>query len=54
MVKINQQICMLNALLANKQQTIVALVPLASMGVNEDQILNIAQQLNNGQQYNLH
>jgi hypothetical protein len=42
---------MLNAFLANKQQAMMALFRLTSMGVNEDQILNMAQQLNNGQQY---
>jgi hypothetical protein len=42
---------MLNAFLANKQQAIMALFRLASMGVNEHQILNMAQQMSNGQQY---
>jgi hypothetical protein len=46
-----QQICMLNAFAANTQQAIMALLQLQSMGINEDQILNMAQQMNNGQQY---
>ena len=49
--KITEQICMLNVIAANKQQAIMALFRLQSMGVNEDQILNMAQQMSNGQQY---
>jgi hypothetical protein len=44
--KISQQINMLNAFTANKQQVIMALFQLQSMGINEDQILNMAQQMN--------
>ena len=47
--KATQQICMLNAFAANKQQTIMALFRLQSMGISEGQILNMAQQINNGQ-----
>ncbi|MGB6594040.1 MAG: hypothetical protein WBE68_21285 [Candidatus Nitrosopolaris sp.] len=36
-----QQICMLNAVVANKQQGIMALFRLQSMGISEDQILNM-------------
>lgn len=49
--KVTQQICMLNAFSANKQQVIIALFRLQSMGINEDQILNMAQRMNHGQQY---
>ncbi|MGC1927445.1 MAG: hypothetical protein WA667_00600 [Candidatus Nitrosopolaris sp.] len=49
--KISQQIDMLNAFMANKQQVIMALFRLQSIGINEDLILNMAQQMNNGQQY---
>ena len=49
--KATQQICMLNAFAANKQQAIMALFRLQSMGITEDQILNMAQRMNNGQQY---
>ena len=49
--KATQQICMLNAFAANKQQAIMALFRLQSMGITEDQILNVVQQMNNGQQY---
>jgi hypothetical protein len=52
--KITQQIFMLNAVVANKQQAIMALFRLQSMGISEDQILNMAQQMNNGQQYIRH
>ena len=48
--KITQQIFMLNAVVANKQQAIMALFRLQSMGITEDQILNMVQQMNNGQQ----
>jgi hypothetical protein len=36
---------MLNAVVANKRQAIMALFRLQSMGMNEDQILNMAQQM---------
>ena len=49
--KVTQQICMLNVFAANKQQAIMALFRLQSMGITEDQILNMAQRMNNGQQY---
>jgi hypothetical protein len=51
--KITQQIFMLNAVMANKQQAIMALFRLQSMGISEDQILNIDQFLQryNQQQY---
>ena len=42
---------MLNAVVGNKQQAIMALFRLQSMGISDDQILNMAQQLNNGQQH---
>jgi uncharacterized membrane protein YccC len=38
--KVTQQICILDAFAANKQQAIMALFRLQSMGINEDQILN--------------
>jgi hypothetical protein len=41
-----QQICMLNAVVANKQQASMALFRLQSMGITEDQILNMVQQMN--------
>ncbi|MFZ0513777.1 MAG: hypothetical protein WAM14_19380 [Candidatus Nitrosopolaris sp.] len=51
--KITQQNCLLNAFMANKQQSIMALFRLQSMGINEDQILNIERFLQryNGQQH---
>lgn len=39
--KITQHIFMLNAFMANKQQAIIALFRLQSMGISEDQILNM-------------
>jgi hypothetical protein len=45
-----QQICMLNAVVTYKQQAIMALFRLQSMGISEDQILNMAQQMYNEQQ----
>jgi hypothetical protein len=44
-----QQICMLNAFAANKQATLMSLIRLQSMGISEDQILNMDQLL---QRYN--
>jgi hypothetical protein len=35
------QIYMLNLLMANRQQTIMSLLRLQSMGISEDQILNM-------------
>ena len=55
--KVTQQICMLNAFSANKQEAIMALFRLQSMGINEDQIRGVdrfLQQMNNGRQHVLH
>ena len=55
--KVTQQICMLNALPANKQEAIMALFRLKSMGLYEEQILGVdrfLQQMNNGRQHALH
>jgi hypothetical protein len=41
---------MLNSFAANKRQAIMALLRLQSMGINEDQILNMAQQTTNSDQ----
>ena len=49
--KATQQICMLNAIASNKQEAIMVLFRLQSMGITEDQILNMVQRINNGQQY---
>ncbi|MGB8935030.1 MAG: hypothetical protein WCC17_07990 [Candidatus Nitrosopolaris sp.] len=52
-----QHICMLNAFSANKQEAIMALFRLKSMGIDEDQILGVdrfLQQMNNGRQHALH
>jgi hypothetical protein len=51
--KITQQIFMLNALLANKQQAMMSLFRMQSMGVSEDQILAVDRylQASNGQQH---
>ena len=46
--RVQQQIYMFNALMANKQQAIMALLRLQSMGINEEQILNMDRLL---QQY---
>ena len=48
-----QQIFMLNAFMANKQTALMSLIRLQSMGISEDQILNMDQFLQryNGQQY---
>ncbi|MFZ0513865.1 MAG: hypothetical protein WAM14_19825 [Candidatus Nitrosopolaris sp.] len=50
--KVTQQICMLNAFAANKQAAFMSLFRLQSMGINEDQILNmdLFLQRYNGQQ----
>jgi hypothetical protein len=48
--KITQQICMLNAIGANKQAALMSLIRLQSMGITESQILNMVQQMNYGQQ----
>ncbi len=48
---------MLNALPANKQEAIMALFRLKSMGLYEEQILGVdrfLQQMNNGRQHALH
>jgi hypothetical protein len=52
--KITQQIYMLNAFLVNEQQAIMALFRLTSMGISEDQILNMAQEMNTGQEFIRH
>jgi hypothetical protein len=44
-----QQICVLNAIAANKQVALMSLIRLQSMGISEDQILNMDQFL---QRYN--
>jgi hypothetical protein len=52
-----QHICILNAFSANKQEAIMALFRLKSMGIDEDQILGVdrfLQQMNNGRQHALH
>jgi hypothetical protein len=52
-----QHICMLNAFSANKQEAIMTLFRLKSMGIDEDQILGVdrfLQQMNNGRQHALH
>jgi hypothetical protein len=53
--KITQQIFILNALVTNKQQAMMSLFRLQSMGVSEDQILAVDHYLqgmsNNGQQH---
>jgi hypothetical protein len=48
--RVQQQIYMFNALMANKQQAIMALLRLQSTGINEEQILNMDRLL---QQYNI-
>jgi hypothetical protein len=52
-----QHICMLNAFSANKQEAIMALFRLKSIGIDEEQILGVdrfLQQINNGRQHALH
>ena len=51
--RVQQQIYMFNALMANKQAALMSLIRLQSMGISEDQILNMDQYLQqyNGQQY---
>jgi hypothetical protein len=51
--RLQQQICMFNAFMANKQTALMSLIRLQSMGISEDQILNMDQFLQqyNGQQY---
>jgi hypothetical protein len=46
-----QQQIMFNSFIANKQAALMSLFRLQSMGVNEDQILNMAQPMNHGQQH---
>ena len=48
--RVQQQIYIFNTLMANKQQAIMALLRLQSMGINEEQILNMDRLL---QQYNI-
>ena len=51
--RVQQQIYMFNAFMANKQTALMSLTRLQSMGISEDQILNMDQflQRHNGQQY---
>ena len=49
--RLQQQIFMFNAFMANKQAALMSLFRLQSMGINEDQILNMAQSMNSGQQH---
>jgi hypothetical protein len=51
--RVQQQIYMFNAFMANKQATLMSLIRLQNMGISEDQILNMDQFLQryNGQQY---
>ena len=50
--RLQQQIYMFNAFMANKQAALMSLIRLQSMGINEDQILNmdLFLQRYNGQQ----
>ena len=52
---LQQQIYMFNVFMANKQAALVSLIRLQSMGINEDQILNMDRFLQqyNGQQNNI-
>ena len=47
--RLQQQIYMFNAFMANKQAALMSLFRLQSMGRNEDQILNMAQRMNHGE-----
>jgi hypothetical protein len=51
--RLQQQIFMFNAFMANKQTALMSLIRLQSMGISEDQILNMDEFLQqyNGQQY---
>ena len=49
--RLQQQIYMFNVVMANKQAALMSLFRLQSMGINEDQILNIAQWMNHRQQH---
>ena len=49
--RLQQQIYMFNVVMANKQAALMSLFRLQSMGINEDQILNIAQWINHRQQH---
>ena len=51
--RLQQQIYMFNVFMANKQAALMSLFRLQSMGISEDQILNMDQFLQwyNGQQY---
>ncbi len=49
--RVQQQIYMFNALMANKQAPLMSLIRLQSMGINDEQILNMDRLL---QQYNGH
>jgi hypothetical protein len=49
--RLQQPIYMFSSFIANKQAALMCLFRLQSMGVNEDQILNMAQPMNHGQQH---
>jgi hypothetical protein len=51
--RLQQQIFMFNAFMANKQTALMSLIRLQSMGISEDQVLNMDEFLQqyNGQQY---
>ena len=53
--RLQQQIYMFNAFMANRQAALMSLIRLQSMGISEDQILNVDRFLQqyNGQQNNI-